>query len=158
MDRHSRTGVCPFGAGTTARQAGVTDFVDPRPYAIGSIAETFAQHPHLDFVLPATGYSEAQLADLAATIRARPCDVVVTGTPIDLAHVAGDLGHPVRHARYELREIGHPDLGDVLAPLSSKWRSGPERQDGPGAPRPEKTSRRACPGGKPPVEYENPSW
>ena len=130
----------------------------PAPTRSGLSLRRSPNTPHLDFVLPATGYSEAQLADLAATIRARPCDVVVTGTPIDLAHVAGDLGHPVRHARYELREIGHPDLGDVLAPLSSKWRSGPERQDGPGAPRAEKTSRRACPGGKPPVEYENPSW
>jgi len=67
-------------------------------------------------VLPAMGYGEAQLADLGATIRATACDVVVVGTPIDLARLV-DLGHPVRRATYELREVGTPTLTDVLAPF-----------------------------------------
>ncbi|MGE5762431.1 MAG: GTP-binding protein, partial [Mycobacterium leprae] len=115
-------GGMPFGAGTVAaRQAGATAFVDPRPYAIGSIAETFAAYPHLGAVLPAIGYGERQLADLAATIRATPCDVLVTGTPIDLARLI-DVGRPVRRATYELREVGHPTLADVLAPHIEGWR------------------------------------
>jgi predicted GTPase len=115
-------GGMPFGAGTVAaRQAGATTVVDPRPYAVGSIAETFAAYPHVGAVLPATGYGERQLADLAATIRATPCDVLVTGTPIDLARLV-DVGRPVRRATYELREVGHPTLADVLASRIEAWR------------------------------------
>jgi predicted GTPase len=118
-------GGMPFGAGTTAaREAGARELVDPRPYAVGSIADTFAAFGHLGAALPAMGYGDEQLADLAATIRATPCDVVVTGTPIDLTRLVADLGHPVRHARYELREIGHPDLAGVLAPYIDRWRAG----------------------------------
>jgi len=61
------------------------------------------------------GYSPTQLDELAATIRAVECDVVVSGTPIDLGRLL-DVGHPLRHATYELREIGRPDLTDVLRP------------------------------------------
>jgi len=116
-------GGMPFGAGTVAaRAAGAATIVDPRPWAVGSIAETYARYPEIGAVLPAMGYSDAQLADLAATIRAVDCDVVVTGTPIDLTHLF-DAGHPVRHASYELRERGTPTLADVLAPLISRLRS-----------------------------------
>jgi predicted GTPase len=62
------------------------------------------------------GYSEAQLTELAATIEKTPCDVVVTGTPIDLGHLI-TTSHPVRHARYELREVGRPTIRDVIAPI-----------------------------------------
>ena len=96
--------------------AAAATLVDPRPFAIGSIQETFARYPHLGPALPAMGYSEAQLAELAATIERTPCDVVVTGTPIDLAHLIS-TSHPVRHARYELREIGQPTIRDVIAPI-----------------------------------------
>jgi predicted GTPase len=106
-----------FGAGTVAaRQAGATSFVDPRPYAVGSIAETFRAYPGIGPVLPAMGYGKRQIEELRATIDAADCDVVVTGTPIDLRRVVG-IARPVRHARYELRELGHPDLTDVLAPV-----------------------------------------
>jgi predicted GTPase len=106
-----------FGAATVAaRDAGAVMLVDPRPFAVGSIAETFAQHRHLGAVLPAVGYSTAQLADLAATIDRTPCDIVVTGTPIDLSHVIS-IHHPIRHARYDLREIGKPTIRDVIAPI-----------------------------------------
>ncbi len=110
-------GGLPFGAGTVAaRDGGAEIIVDPRPWAVGSIAETFARYPGIGPVLPAMGYSPGQLDDLARTIRAVDCDVVVTGTPIDLGRLL-EIGHPLRHAIYELREIGHPDLADTLAPL-----------------------------------------
>lgn len=110
-----------FGAGTVAaRQAGATTFVDPRPFAVGSLRAVFEQFPHIGPALPAVGYGDAQLAELEATIRRSDCDVVVTGTPVDLARVI-DPGHPIRRARYELREVGHPTLADVLAPYVVRW-------------------------------------
>ncbi len=109
------------GAGMVAAlAAGATDVIDPRPFAVGSIADTFARHRHLGAVLPAMGYGGAQLADLAATIAATGVDVVVTGTPIDLRHVI-TIDRPVRHATYELREIGTPDLSTVLDPYLERW-------------------------------------
>jgi predicted GTPase len=115
-------GGMPFGAGTVAaRAAGAGELVDPRPFAVGSVAEVFARYPHLGPVLPAMGYSEGQLEELAATIRAVPCDVVVTGTPTDLTRLV-DLGHPSRHATYELEEIGSPRLADVLVPVVAACR------------------------------------
>ncbi len=106
-----------FGAGTVAaRQEGAAELVDPRPFARGTIADVFAAHPHLGHVLPAMGYSEQMLEDLGATIEAVDADVVVTGTPIDLARLLPTTG-PVRRARYEIREMGRPTLADALAPL-----------------------------------------
>ena len=110
-------GEMPFGAGlVAARAAGAAKIVDPRPYAVGSIAETFSKWPQLSNVLPAMGYSEEQLTELEATVNATDCDVVVTGTPIDLGRLI-ESRHPIRHARYELEEIGTPTLSDVLQPL-----------------------------------------
>jgi predicted GTPase len=110
-------GGMPFGAATVAaRNAGAASLVDPRPFAVGSIVETFARYPHVGAALPAMGYSEAQLSELAATIDRAPCDVVVTGTPIDLRHLISTR-HPIRHARYELREVGQPTLRDVIEPV-----------------------------------------
>ncbi|HET7337915.1 MAG TPA: cyclic 2,3-diphosphoglycerate synthase [Candidatus Dormibacteraeota bacterium] len=106
-----------FGAGTVAaQQAGVAERVDPRPSAVGSIAETFHKYPHIGRVLPAMGYSDTQLRELEMTINRTDCDVVVTGTPIDLGRLI-QSHHPIRHVTYELQEIGEPTLVDVLAPL-----------------------------------------
>ena len=106
-----------FGAGTVAaQQAGVADRVDPRPYAVGTIAETFRKFPHIGRVLPAMGYSDIQLHELEATINRAECDVVVTGTPIDLGRLIRSH-HPIRHVTYELQEIGRPALDEVLAPV-----------------------------------------
>jgi len=106
-----------FGAGTVAaRQEGAAELVDPRPFAQGSIADVFAAHPHLGHVLPAMGYSERMLEDLRATIEAVGADVVVAGTPIDLARLL-TTSRPIRRARYEIHEIGRPTLADTLAPL-----------------------------------------
>ena len=106
-----------FGAGTVAaRQEGAAELVDPRPCAKGTIAGVFAANPHLGAVLPAMGYSAQMLEDLGATIEAVGADVVVTGTPIDLARLL-PTSSPVRRARYEVREVGRPTLADALAPL-----------------------------------------
>ena len=107
-------GGMPFGAGTVAaRKAGVGNIVDPRPYAVGSIVDTFVKYPLLGPVLPAMGYGDEQLAELEATIRRVPCDVVLTGTPIDLGRII-HTDHPIRHAVYESVEIGEPQLPDLL--------------------------------------------
>ncbi len=106
-----------FGAGTVAaRQAGAAELVDPRPYAIGSIADTFARYPHLGAVLPAMGYGEEQTRDLRETIDRVDCDVVVTGTPFDLGRLVVTR-HPMRHARYDLEPIGGPGLAEIVAPI-----------------------------------------
>ncbi|HET7530082.1 MAG TPA: cyclic 2,3-diphosphoglycerate synthase [Mycobacteriales bacterium] len=114
-------GGMPFGAGTVAaQQSGAAEIVDPRPYARGSLAATYEKFPHIGKVLPAMGYGDEQLAELAETIRAVDCDVVVLGTPMDLGRLA-DLGHPVRRVTYVLADVGHPTLESVLAPYIAKW-------------------------------------
>jgi predicted GTPase len=114
-------GGMPFGAGTVAaRGAGATDLVDPREFAVGSLRDTYAAYPAIGPVLPAMGYGAAQLADLEATIRAAGADVVVAGTPIDLARIV-QLDTPIRRARYELRELDHPTLEGALAPWLVRW-------------------------------------
>ncbi len=93
-----------FGAGVVAaKQAGAAAFVDPSPYAVGSIRDTFAKYPNAVGILPAMGYGEAQVAELAETIRRTPCDVVVIGTPIDLRRVL-EIDKPAVRVRYDLRE------------------------------------------------------
>jgi predicted GTPase len=115
-------GGMPYGAGTVAaRAAGAGTLVDPRPYAVGSLRDTFATYPDIGLVLPAMGYGEAQLRDLEATIQAVACDVVVAGTPMDLGRIL-DPGHPLRRATYELQEVGTPTLATVLEPLLRKVR------------------------------------
>jgi predicted GTPase len=114
-----------FGAGTVAaRQAGAAELVDPRPWAVGTIAETFARFPHIGPVLPAMGYGDAQLRELEETIERVECDVVVTGTPFDLGRLI-DARHPLRHARYEIRERGETTLADVIAPIELLVRAVP---------------------------------
>ncbi|MDF2093351.1 cyclic 2,3-diphosphoglycerate synthase [Knoellia sp. 3-2P3] len=97
-------GSMSWGAGVVgARAAGAEAIVDPSPYAVGSLAATYDQYPNARGVLPAMGYGAQQVADLAATIEATPCDVVVSGTPIDLRRVL-TVSKPVVRARYDLRE------------------------------------------------------
>ncbi|MDD1769577.1 MAG: cyclic 2,3-diphosphoglycerate synthase [Methanomassiliicoccales archaeon] len=103
-----------FGAGLIAAQDyRASEIVDPRRFAVGSIAETFAKFPHLTQVLPAMGYSDKQLHDLEQTINRSDCDVVVTGTPIDIRRVV-KVDKPIVRARYGLAEIGHPNLEDII--------------------------------------------
>ena len=113
-------GEMPFGAGlVAARRAGAGAIVDPRPHAVGSIADTFARWPQLTDVLPAMGYSDEQLRELEATIDRTDCDVVVTGTPIDLGRLIATR-HPIRRVRYELEEVGRPTIADVLRPIVAR--------------------------------------
>jgi predicted GTPase len=103
-----------FGAGTVlAKKFGAGEIVDPRPYAVGSIASTYEAYPDIGPVLPAMGYGDAQVRDLEATIERVPCEVVVIGTPIDLSRLV-TIHQPVVRVRYELQEIGRPNLADAM--------------------------------------------
>jgi predicted GTPase len=103
-----------YGAGVVAAQRfGAAELVDPRPYAVRSIAETFAKYPNTGTLLPAMGYGEGQRADLEETIRATPCDLVIVATPIDLSRVIA-LDKPAQRVRYELQELGQPTVYDLL--------------------------------------------
>ena len=103
-----------YGAGViVARSLGAAEIVDPRPYAVGSIAETFKKYSHLGALLPAMGYGRKQVEELEKTIEATPCDVVVVGTPIDLKRVL-KIGKPAVRAEYNLKELRSPTLEDVL--------------------------------------------
>jgi len=103
-------GGMPFGAGALAARAAGATLVDPRPSAVGSIADTLAAYPHLTEVLPAMGYSAEQLADLEATVQAADADVVVVATPVDLSRLL-DLGLPAVRATYKVEDRpGGPTL------------------------------------------------
>jgi predicted GTPase len=103
-----------YGAGiVAARRFGASNIVDPRPYAVGSILETYDAYPATGPLLPAMGYGEPQVAALAQTIANTPCDLVLVATPIDLARLV-DIDKPVQRVRYEVQEIGRPNLTDVL--------------------------------------------
>lgn len=110
-----------FGAGILAAERWGAEVVDPKPFAVGEIAETFDKYPDTGPVLPAMGYGEQQMADLKATIDAVDCELVVIGTPIDLTRVI-DLGKPSVRVRYEFEALSKPDLADVLAPIIERAR------------------------------------
>jgi predicted GTPase len=107
-------GEMKIGAGTVAaRKFGAGELVDPRPYAVGKLAETFRIYPNIGTLLPAMGYGEEQVKDLERTIENTPCDVVVIATPIDLNRIV-KINKPYVKVGYELQEIGKPDLSDVI--------------------------------------------
>jgi len=106
-------GGMPYGAGTMAAERMGARLVDPYPYAVGSIRETFDKFEHLGAVLPAMGYGQEQIKELEETINAVECDAVIVGTPIDLTRIIR-VDKPVYRVRYELQEIGKPTLEDVL--------------------------------------------
>lgn len=109
-----------YGAGYVAAvQAGAGEIVDPRPFAVGEIADVFARFHHLGKVLPAMGYSSKELADLAATINRSSADVVIAGTPMDLGSLMA-LDKPVVRARYDFKEVGEPRLGDLVRSFLNK--------------------------------------
>jgi predicted GTPase len=108
-------GEMAYGAGVIAADYfGAAEIVDPRPYAVRSIADTYEKYPTTGAVLPAMGYGAAQLADLAETIAATPADMVLVATPIDLARII-KINKPNQRVRYELQEIGRPNLVDLLS-------------------------------------------
>ena len=107
-------GEMKFGAGiVAANKFGASEIVDPRPYTVGTITETFRKYPGIGTLLPAMGYGDEQIRDLAATIDKVPCDVVIIGTPIDLNRIV-KIRKPTVRVMYELQEVGKPDLTKVL--------------------------------------------
>jgi predicted GTPase len=88
--------------------------VDPRPYTVGTLKKTFETYPDIGTLLPAMGYGEQQIKDLAETIARTPAEVVLVATPIDLRRIV-KIDKPALRVRYELQEIGKPDLEDVLS-------------------------------------------
>ncbi len=108
-------GEMKIGAGTVAAQRyGARELVDPRPYTVGRITETFKLFPDIGTLLPATGYGEEQLKDLETTINKTDCDAVVVATPIDLSRVI-NIKKPNTRVYYELQEIGTPNLGEIVS-------------------------------------------
>ncbi len=107
-------GGMPFGAGfVAAREFGAAAIVDPRPHAVGRIAELYRRYPHVGAALPAVGYSPEEVRDLEATIRATECDAVVVATPADLGHVLR-LDRPTTRVRYAIADHGAPTLADMI--------------------------------------------
>lgn len=107
-------GEMAYGAGYVAAQRfGAREIVDPRPFAVGSIADTYEKYPQTGPILPAMGYGRQQMKDLEATIQRADVDMVIVGTPIDLTRVI-KLNKPYQRVRYELQEIGRPTLEDIL--------------------------------------------
>lgn len=107
-------GEMKYGAGTVAaRRYGAAEIVDPRPHAVGSIAETFKEYPDTGAVLPAMGYGEQQTRDLEETIQATPADRVIIATPIALDQLIS-IDKPSHRVRYELQVIGRPTLEEIL--------------------------------------------
>jgi predicted GTPase len=106
-------GGMPYGAGVVAARRAGAEIVDPRPYATGSLREVFASWPHITEVLPAMGYSPEQLADLAATIAAVPCDTVVIATPIDLSRLI-DIPQKAVRVTYGVADRGEPTIRGIV--------------------------------------------
>jgi predicted GTPase len=103
-----------IGAGTVAAQKyGAAEIVDPRPFVVGKLAETFRLYPEIGHLLPAMGYGAQQVKDLEATINNTECDSVIIGTPIDLNRVV-KINKPNTRVYYDLQEIGKPDLNEIL--------------------------------------------
>ncbi len=109
-----------FGAGTlAARLFGAREIVDPRPYAVHSIAETFKKYPATGVLLPAMGYGPEQIRDLETTINRTPCESVIIGTPIDLRRIL-NIQKPSTRVQYSLEEKSKPDLQTVLGDFVRK--------------------------------------
>jgi len=116
-------GEMEYGAGAVAAERfGAADYVDPRPFAVGSIVDTFEKYYEDSeevLILPAMGYGEAQMKDLERTINSSDADVVVVATPIDLGRVI-DIEKPSVRVTYDLQEIGRPDMPEVLRAFTEK--------------------------------------
>ncbi len=107
-------GGMPFGAATiAAKNSGASEIIDPRPFAVGTILETFERYPQIGNLLPSMGYSEQQILDLEKTINRADCDMVVFSTPADLTCLLA-INKPALRIRYEYKDHGPPFLGDVI--------------------------------------------
>ncbi len=107
-------GEMTYGAGVVAAEKfGARKLADPRPFAVGDIKDVFEKYPHVGTLLPAMGYGRKQMKDLQETINQTPCQAVVIGTPVDLRRFL-KIDRPSTQVRYELQEIGRPDLEEVM--------------------------------------------
>ncbi len=107
-------GEMQYGAGVMAAQKyGAAELIDPRPWAVGTIADTFKKYPDIGVLLPAMGYGAKQMKDLEATINKVDCDLIVIATPIDLGRIV-KFKKPTVRVGYELQEIGTPNLEEIL--------------------------------------------
>lgn len=107
-------GEMAYGAGwVAARRFGASEIVDPRPFAVGSIAATYEKYPGTGPILPAMGYGDEMIKDLEDTINGADVDMVISATPIDLTRII-KVNKPMQRVRYELQEIGQPTLRDIL--------------------------------------------
>ena len=120
-------GEMKIGAGTVAALKHGAELVDPRPYTVGKLSETFKIYPNIGTLLPAMGYGKEQMKDLEKTIANTPCDAVVVGTPIDLPRFI-KIKQPVVKVGYELQEIGTPTLKEVLDEFVAKHNLKPKRR------------------------------
>ena len=120
-------GEMKIGAGTVAALKHGAELVDPRPYVVGKLAETFKIYPNIGTLLPAMGYGKEQMKDLEKTIANTPCDAVVIGTPIDLPRFI-KIKQPVVKVGYELQEIGTPTLKEVLDDFVAQHNLKPKRR------------------------------
>ncbi|HEX7395408.1 MAG TPA: cyclic 2,3-diphosphoglycerate synthase [Anaerolineaceae bacterium] len=103
-----------YGAGwVAARRYGAAEIVDPRPFAVGTIHDTFVKYPDTGPILPAMGYGDEMTRDLEETINKSDVDLVISATPIDLTRII-KINKPLQRVRYELQEIGYPTLTDIL--------------------------------------------
>ena len=108
-------GEMTYGAAVlAAKEGGASELVDPRPFAVGSIKDTFAKYPHMTQLLPAMGYGRKQMEDLRETIERSDADLVLIGTPIDLRRLI-ELDKPALRVTYSLQEIGEPTIAQLLA-------------------------------------------
>lgn len=115
-------GEMKFGAGIVAAQKyNAAQIIDPRPFTVASITETYKKYPDIGTLLPAMGYGAKQMKDLETTINRTPCDVVVIGTPIDLSRII-KIKKPTVRVKYELQEIGTPNLETILSNFVKKLR------------------------------------
>ena len=113
-------GEMKIGAGTVAAERlGVAEIIDPRPFAVGTIKETYNKYQHVENVLPAMGYGEQQLKDLEETINSADCDAVIIGTPMDLSRII-TINKPCTRVHYDLDEVGSPNLTDILKDFVQK--------------------------------------
>jgi len=107
-------GEMKIGAGVVAaNRFGAAEIVDPREFAVGQLSETYKIYPNIGKILPAMGYGEKQIRDLAATIENTPCDSVIIATPIDLGRII-EINKPNTRVMYDLQEIGVPNLDDII--------------------------------------------
>ena len=110
-------GEMKFGAGVVAAEKfGAAELIDPRKYTVGKLSETFNHYPNIGTLLPAMGYGDEQIKDLETTINNTECQGVIIGTPIDLRRII-NIKHPCTRVTYDLQEVGHPTLDEILNPF-----------------------------------------